>query len=67
MTWNEIKHSVNQWIWDNDERVYFWVVKTFDDTKSLRIRGFSGLENEIFYTSKRFSKDAKKAREEVSQ
>lgn len=61
MTWNEIKCSVNQWIWDNDERVYFWVVKTDDVTKTMKIRGFSGHENEVFYSPKRFYRDAQRA------
>ena len=58
MTWEEVKNSVSQWLWDNDEHTYFWILNTDESTKTVHARGFSGLETDLFYSSSRFFRNA---------
>ena len=60
MDWNDIKNCINEWIWDNDERTYFWILNADDETKSIKVRGIAGLETDVFYAPNRFYKDLKK-------
>lgn len=54
MTWEEVKNCINEWLWDNDERTYFWILNADEETKILQVKGLSGLKTNIIYAPKKF-------------
>ena len=49
MTWQEVKNSVNEWLWDNISRLYLKILETDEETKMIKVRLRSGLSKEILY------------------
>ena len=62
MNFEDVKNSVNEWLWDNDERTYFRILSADEETKIVKAKGLCGLETEVFFNKDRFSRDAQKPR-----
>ena len=57
MTWQEVKNSVNEWLWDNISRLYLKILETDEETKMIKVRLRSGLSKEILYETDRFQRN----------
>ena len=60
MTFEDVQNSVNQWLWDKEERTYFWILGTDLETKIIDVKGLGGMETRLFFSLGRFFKDAQK-------
>ncbi len=60
MTFEDVQNSVNEWVWDKDEKTYFWILNADPTTKIIKAKGLGGLETKLFFSSGRFFKDAQK-------
>ena len=60
MTFEDVQNNVNQWVWDNDEKMYFWVLGTDPKTKTIDAKGVGGGETRLFFSLGRFFKHAQK-------
>ena len=61
MTFEEVQDSVSQWLWDKEERAYFWILNTDRETKTVTAKGLGGVETRLFFSpGRRFFKDAQK-------
>ncbi len=60
MNWEEIKECVNEWIWDNEIRTYFRLLSVEENPKMLWVAGMSGHETKLFFSPRRYFKNAKK-------
>lgn len=60
MNFEDVKNTVNEWIWDKDEGTYFWILNADEKTKTLIVRGLNGLETTLIFSPERFFKNAKK-------
>ena len=56
MTWQEVKNSVNEWLWDNISKLYLKILETDEETKMIKVRLRSGLSKEILYEADRFQR-----------
>ena len=56
MTWQEVKNSVNEWLWDNISKLYLKILETDEETKMIKVRLSSGLNKDILYEAGRFQR-----------
>ena len=57
MTWQEVKNSVNEWLWDNISKLYLKILETDEETKMIKVRLRSGFSKEILYEAGRFQRN----------
>lgn len=60
MTFEDVKDSVNQWLWANEEQTYFWILEADRDTKIIDVKGLGSVETRLFFSPGRFFKHAQK-------
>lgn len=65
MNWEEVKNIVNEWIWDSELGTYFWILSSNEETKTMRVKGLSRHETQLFFRPGRYFKNAKKINENI--
>ena len=61
MKFDEVKNSVNEWIWDQFLGTYLWILNADEETKMIKAKGLGGLETEVLFCEDRFFKNAQKS------
>lgn len=56
MSWEEIKNSKNEWLWDDELGTYFWFLDVEEDTKMMWVKGLSQRKTKLFFRSGRYFK-----------
>lgn len=64
MDFEELRNSVNEWLWDGELGTYFWILGVEPDTKIIQARGLSGRQTELFFSKNRFFKNIKFSRKQ---
>lgn len=59
MNFEEVKNSLNEWLWDSELHAYFWILGVDDVTKIIEAKGYSGQRTKIFFAANRFFKNMK--------
>lgn len=62
MDFEEIKNSVNEWLWDDELGTYFWILGVDPDTKIIQAKGLSGRQTALVFSKDRFFKNMKVSR-----
>lgn len=65
MDFEKIKNSINEWIWDSELGTYFWILNSNKETKTMRAKGLSGHETQLFFRPGRYFKNAKKINDKI--
>ena len=60
MNFEDVKNSVNEWVWDQFEGTYFRILGVDEETKYIKASGLSGRKTEFLFWKNRFSKEAQK-------
>lgn len=60
MTFEDVQNNVNHWLWDKEEKTYFWILNTDRETKTIDVKGLGGIETRLFFSPGRFFKHAQK-------
>ena len=62
MDFEELKNSINEWLWDGELGTYFWILGVDPETKIIKARGLSGRQTALVFSKDRFFKNIKTAR-----
>ena len=62
MDFEELKNSVNEWLWDGELNTYFWILEADSNTQIIKAKGFSGLQTELIFSDNRFFRNMKPVR-----
>lgn len=54
MTFEDVQNNVNHWLWDKEEKTYFWILNTDRETKTIDVKGLGGIETRLFFSPGRF-------------
>lgn len=62
MDFEELKNSINEWLWDSELGTYFWILGVDPDTKIIQAKGLSGRQTTLVFSKDRFFKNMKVSR-----
>ena len=62
MDFEELKNSVNEWLWDGELGTYFWILEVDSGSKIIKARGLSGRHTALVFSKDRFFKNIKTVR-----
>ncbi len=54
MDFEELKNSVNEWLWDSELNTYFWILSVDQSTQMINVRGRSGRQTALIFSKDRF-------------
>lgn len=60
MNFEDIQNVVNEWVWDKDEKTYFFILDVDIETRIIKARGLNGLETEFFFSPRKLFSHAQK-------